>query len=314
LIPARRLIVALVCLIAFDPFVPALQRRVERHRYEETQAFRFGNSDLFGLGPLVSYLREHREGSRPRTLFLGNSVVFGYELTAAEALPARFQDAHPETQVFNAAVNGFELGSLYLVAKATIDSVGRFFVLRGGAGAHPLLASMIPVDAADAAAFHLQVPDPVETRLQSVAGLWALYASTYRLQAGMFGTSTRQFLHVERRRISARAHAAGDGAVEVQRVRSAFAPTAGRRDELRRQDELLWRFAELAQAHGKRVVFVQIGSATPGAIGDPEAADFNAAFEPYAEIVRLTVPPALTFDGRHLTATGARRVAEALGP
>jgi lysophospholipase L1-like esterase len=30
------------------------------------------------------------------------------------------------------------------------------------------------------------------------------------------------------------------------------------------------------------------------------------------EIVTLTIPPALTFDGHHLTALGARRLAEAL--
>ena len=66
--------------------------------------------------------------------------------------------------------------------------------------------------------------------------------------------------------------------------------------------------------HRKRAVFLQIGSATTDAIGESEIADFNGAFEPFVEIVGLTIPPALRFDARHLTAEGARRVAEALRP
>ena len=83
---------------------------------------------------------------------------------------------------------------------------------------------------------------------------------------------------------------------------------------LRRRDELLWKFAELVYGHRKRAVFLQIGSATTDAIGESEIADFNGAFEPFVEIVGLTIPPALRFDARHLTAEGARRVAEALRP
>jgi hypothetical protein len=323
--PARRLIFALVWLAVFDQFVPDLQRRVEHHRYESPGVFRFESSDLFALGPLVSYLRDHPRGERPRTLFLGNSVVFGYELTAAEAVPARYQELHQETQVFNAAVNGFELGSNYLVSKAIIDSVDRFYVMRGTPGVHPLLASLIPVDAADRRAFHLQSPDPLETWLQSFAGIWRLYASTYRLQAAMFGTSTRQYVHLRgdaiRRAVApgggpaeSGARSSLDGSIQLVRRRSATRPTDERRAELRRQDEVLWQFAELVSGHRKRAVFLQIGSAAAGAIGESEIADFNAAFEPFVEIVGLTVPQTLRFDARHLTAEGARRVAEALRP
>jgi hypothetical protein len=323
--PARRLIFAVVWLVVFDQFVPDVQHRVERHRYEGARAFRFESSDLFALGPLVSYLRDHPHGERPRTLFLGNSVIFGYGLTAAEAAPARFQELHPETQVLNAAINGFELGGNYLVSKAIIDSVDRFYVMRGTDVAHPLLASLIPVDPADLRAFHLQSPDPVETRLQSIAGIWRLYASSYRLQAAVFGMSTRQYVHLlgdAARRVVApdgRPAAVGSlasaaGSIQLTRGRSATQPTGERRAELQRQDRLLWTFAELMYSHRKRAVLLQIGSATIDAMGESEIADFNAVFEPFVEMVRLTIPAALTFDARHLTAEGARRVAEALRP
>ena len=311
--PVRRLIVALVCLIAFDQFVPELQRRFERHRYEDTQAFRFESSDLFALGPLVAYLRDHPRGERPRTVFLGNSVMFGFELTAGEAVPARYQARHPETQVFNAAVNGFDLGSNYLVTKAIIDSVDRFYVMRGTTAVHPRLASLIPVDAADAVVFHLQRPDPLENRLQSVAERWQLYASTYRLQAAMFGTSTREYFHLRTRPTSTRRLPSQDDplGVRVGVWAEDSPPDAERRAALRQQDELLWTFAELVYRHRKRAVILQMG-APSGTTGEAEIADFNAAFRPFVEIIGLTIPPALTYDGRHLTSQGARRVAAAL--
>ena len=37
--PARRLIFAVVWLVVFDQFVPDVQHRVERHRYEGARAF-----------------------------------------------------------------------------------------------------------------------------------------------------------------------------------------------------------------------------------------------------------------------------------
>jgi hypothetical protein len=314
-----------VCLAAFDQFVPALQRRVERHRYEQTDVFRFESSDLFAVGPLVSYLRDHPRGARPRTVFLGNSVMFGYGLTAAEAVPGRFQELHPETQVFNAAVNGFELGSNYLVSKAIIESVDRLYIMRGSAAAHPMLTSLIPVDPSDIQAFNLEPRDPVEARLQPIAGIWRLYASTYRIQAAMFGTSARQYLHLRSGAVgravapgqplsSARAPSPAGDSIQVTRVSPAAPPTGERRTELRQQDELLWALAELVSAHRKRAVLLQIGGAPDGAIGESAIADFNAAFDPFVEIVRVSIPPSLLFDARHLTAEGARRMAAALSP
>jgi hypothetical protein len=197
--------------------------------------------------------------------------------------------------------------------------------MRGTPAVHPLLASLVPVDADDLRAFHLQSPDRVETRLQSIFAIWRLYASTYRLQAAIFGTSTRQYVH--RRGDAVRRVVAPDGrpaataaisslggSIQLTRWRSATPPAGERRAELRRRDELLWNFAELVYRHRKRAVFLQIGSPATDAIGESEIADFNGAFEPFVEIVGLTIPPSLRFDAQHLTAEGSRRVAEALTP
>ena len=310
--PARRLIFALIGLVVLDQFVPEVLRRAEHHRYEETRAFRFESSDLFGLGPLVSYLGEHPPGDRPRIVFLGNSTLFGLDLAAAEAVPGQFQRLHPDTQVFNAAINGFDLGSNYRIARAMIGSVDRFYVMRGTAVVNPLLASLIPLDDYEAAALHLERQNVLEGQLQSIAGLWRLYAASYRLQAALFGTSTQQFLHRLTRPAAMTVHGSADGAVEVIRSRSTIPPTVQRQAELRKQDGLLWSLAELVSEHRRRVIILQIGAPTPGAIGEPEIAEFNAAFAPYAEIVTLVIAPALKFDPQHLTAVGARRVAEAL--
>ena len=66
----RRLAFAVAALVAADRFEPALLRSVEEARYEDPgKDFRFENSDLFGLGPLIAYLREHPRGRQPRVLF-----------------------------------------------------------------------------------------------------------------------------------------------------------------------------------------------------------------------------------------------------
>lgn len=310
---ARRLIAAVLALAVLDQFVPGVLARAEYRRYEGTAAFRFHDSDLFGLGPFVSYLRDHPHGDRPRTVFLGNSVLFGLDLSASDAVPGQFQQRHPGTQVFNAAINGLDLGSNYLIAKAIIESVDAIYVMRGSAAVHPLVPQLIPVDfEKDGPAFHLQPPDGVETRLQSLASVWHLYDSSYRLQAALFGTATRQFLHLLVRPQVAMPHASGDGAVVVARSRAAAAPADARRQDLRTQDETLWTLAELVASRRKRAVILQIGQPAPGALGEPAIAEFNAAFAPFVEIVTLTIPPSLTFDGHHVTAKGARALAEAL--
>src|SRR5688572_27360788 len=90
--PARRLAIAAIVLVGVDLVEPGVLRRLETSRYEDLSTdFRFENSDLFGVGPLVEYLRDNPVGHQPRVTFLGNSVTYGYGLTAAEAVPGQYQ-------------------------------------------------------------------------------------------------------------------------------------------------------------------------------------------------------------------------------
>lgn len=322
----RRLVFAVLWLALFDQLVPPLLRRLERERYEAGSVFRFENSDLFALGPLVSYLREHPQRDRRRVVFFGNSIVFGYGLVAGDAIPAQFQRQEPDTRVFSVAFNGAELPSSYLMAKAIVDAVDSLFVLVGPRStANAMLPSLIPVDESDLRDFALPPPDRVERRLQSLAGAWRLYAYRHRMQAALFGTSTRQYLYLHKRDIARRLVAPvyaplpppavswqpGDGRVTLRALRPSSLPDAGRRQQLRQRHELLCRFADLARDHRTRTVFVQVDGISVE-LDDAEAADFNAIFAPSAEVVSLGVPAALRYDNLHVTPQGAQAVAAAL--
>ncbi len=322
----RRLAFAVLWLAVFDQFVPRLLRRVERERYEAGSVFRFENSDLFALGPLVSYLREHPQGNRRRVVFLGNSIIFGYGLAAAEAIPAQFQEQQPGTRVFNAAFNSAGLGSSYLIAKAIVEAVDGLVVLIGSPGtAHDMLPSLIPVEESDRRAFALRPPDRIERRLQSLAGVWRLYAYRYRLQAALFSTSTRQYVYLHKRDIVRRLvtpftspppppptpwRPSDDRAV-LRAPRSASPLDAEGRRQLRQNHQLLCQFADLARSHRKPAVFVQVVDVSVE-LSDSEAADFNAMFAPFAETVNIGLPPSLRIDTMHLTPQGAHAVAVAL--
>jgi hypothetical protein len=308
----RRLALMLLWLIALDQFVPSILARLERWHYEGHTAFRFENSDLFALGPAVAWLREHPHSNRRRVVFLGNSMTFGYELPAESALPAEFEKRQPDTRVFNMAINGHELGTSYLIAKSVVDSVDVFFVQLTGESADPMLGSLIPVDDADVARFRLLRPNRLEQLLKERLGhVWHLYADNERIQAAMFGTSTRQYLYLHKKDVL--------GAMLGRRSPSAPAPAAmAARPSLRVPRDVhgcclrrvLFDFAELARAHKKRIVFIEYEYFIP--IVDTGEAELNATYAPFAEIVVVHVPPALTTDGLHLNAQGARLVAEAL--
>jgi hypothetical protein len=312
-------------LAVADQFVPRLLSELEQRHYESAAVFRFENSDLFALGPLVSYLREHPVHTGRRVAFFGNSVLWGLQLEASEAVPARYQQLRPATRAFNVAVNSFETGSSYLIAKAIIDSVDLLYVQRAGTTANPMLPALMPVDAADVAAFGLQQPDWLEQRLENAASVWRLYASNYRLQAALFGSSTRLFIYLHKgevvrrlipgwRSTAAPSEAgpiADDGGVTIAAPRAPLPISPERRRELRARDELTWRFAELVAVRGKRAVFLQFDTADRS-LTDEAIAGFNAAFANSAEIARVHVPESLRFDGLHLTMQGATAVAQAL--
>lgn len=320
----RRLLFVVAWLVVFDQLVPPLLRHLERRRYEEGwEVFRFENSDLFALGPLVGYLRDNPRGERPRVLFFGNSVVFGYGLEAADALPARYQERRPDVRVFSVAVNGFELPSNFLVARAAVDAVDTMVVLVTGGAAHPRLPELVPVAEEDLHAFGLRRPG-LEQRLQRGAEAWRLYAHRHRLQAALFGASTRQFLYLHKGELARRAMGAWReppprgapppppaGAVTLRAPHADPGPSAARRHALREAYPLPWRFAELARAHGKRLVLLQLG-ASGGEVAPADVPDFNAAFAPSAEVVLLGIDPALTLDGQHLSVPGAAALADAL--
>ena len=319
----RRLVIAVAALVAADRFEPALLRSMEEARYEDpAKDFRFENSDLFGLGPLVAYLREHPRGRLRRVLFFGNSITYGYLLSAADALPARYQRLDRSAKVFNVGINGFETGSSFLIAKAAIDSVDLVYVLRQGvASAHPILPKLIPIEDADLAQFHLSAPNEAERMLSRVANYWRLYRDAYRLQAALFGTSTREYIYLHKgavaRSLVARVRAAesdrapSEASVTIDAPVSVAVPDARRQARWRELNPDLWTFADLFARRRKQIVFLYLPGYSEG-LEDDEIGDFNRVCAPYARVLVLHVPAPLTFDGQHLTSAGGAQVARAL--
>lgn len=310
----RRLILALLWLIALDQFVPSVVERLERNHYEGTTTFRFENSDLFALGPLVEYLRDHARHSKPRVMFLGNSMIFGYFLNAQDAMPAQYQRLRPDTHVYNAAVNGQEIGMSYLIAEDVIDSVDVMYVQVVGEKANPMLPSLIPIDDADLRRFELSAPNGVEQQMQSWLGrVWHLYGLNYRLQAALFGTSTRVFIYMHKTDLARLLHAKAPEAPwqPITGQISLRAPRRiGRVLSATPQQRIKNDLAALAVAKRKRVVFLEFE--WDNNADDDEVAAFNAHFAPYAETVIVHVPRSVTFDGQHPVPASARQIAEAL--
>jgi len=321
----RRLVVALAALVVIDLFEPAVLRSLEEARYEDpARDFRFENSDLFGLGPLVAYLREHPRGRQPRVLFLGNSVIFGYELSASDAVPARYQRFDGSAKVFNAAINGLSTASSLVIARAAVDSVDLTYALLGPIEAPvvlPILPRLIPVDDADLAQFHLPAPNRIEQLLAAPVNRWRLYRDGYRLQAALFGSSTRQFVYLHKgalaRGLIARVRAEQpsrplpEETVTITEPMADAVPDAARQLELRAQRPELWQFGDLARSRRKPIVLLQVeGHSKP--LLTAAMADFNRVFAPQARVLFVRVPPQLTMDGMHVTSTGAVAFARAL--
>lgn len=323
----RRLAVAIVALVVADRFVPSLVARVEADRYESARLFRFENSDLFSLGPLVAYLREQPIGQKPRVAFFGDSMIWGYFVRPSETLPAQFQRLQPGLRVFNLGINGFETGSSLLMAKAMIDSVDTLYVLYHGETANRQIARFVNVDEADVERFHLDPPDRTELAMERALAFWNLYTDTYRLQSGLFGTSTRLYVYLHKadlaRRLLGRP-VAGDavpavveGAREAAQTivfdsrRAPAAPLPERLRALALAHPIVWDLATLAKTHRRQVVVLEVTKHSPLVPAD-DRADMNAAFWPYATMIQMTIPDALKIDGLHLTSLGSAAVAETL--
>lgn len=321
--PVRRLLFAVAALAAFDRVEPAVRDSLERAHYEDPgRDFRFENSDVFGLGPLVAYLGEHPRGPRRRVLFLGDSVTYGYTLAASDALPGRYQRLDATAKVFNVGLNGFRPGSLYLIAKATVDTVDEIYMLRvprHTPDVHPLLPDLIPVAADDLARFHLPGADGAERRLSRLANRWRLYRDAYRLQAAMFGSSTRQYLYLHKgalvRGLIARVRAAPapvpDAAVTIETPMAADMPDLPRQLWLRQESPDLWQTADVFVNRRTRIRFLQVEGHSPDVTAGG-IADFNRVYAPYARVLVVHVPSALMFDSTHLTEDGSDVLARAL--
>lgn len=323
---ARRLLIAVAVLVAVDVMEPGILRTLETGRYEDPAAdFRFENSDLFGVGPLIEYLREHPKGRQPRVMFLGNSVTYGYGLNAADAVPGQFQRLDRSEKILNAGVNGFEGGSAYLVAKASLPAVNHIYLLtRTDDRASRVLAGRIPIAAADARQFGLPAPHRLEQSMAAVTNRWRLYRDAYRLQAALFGTSSRQFLYLHKGD-AARALVASVGAsaleppqssgeVEARTPVAASMPTPERLDALRRNTpRVLWWFVDLFRGGDARLVILQVPGFADWLPDAQSVAEFNRAFGPQVRVVILDIPrELLEQDGLHLTAAGAASTARAL--
>ena len=323
--PARRLAFALAALVVADRFEPAVLRGLEAAHYEDpARDFRFENSDLFALGPLVSYLREHPHGQGRRVLFLGNSVTFGYGVGASEALPAGYQRLDTSAKVFNVGINMFPLAGSYLIAKATIDSVDLTYALLDPPTVAPVpsvLPRLIPVDEADLAQFRLPAPSETERILSGPVNHWRLYRDAYRLQAALFGSSTQQYLYlhkgavaralIARLRAAERPAAASDASVTIHVPMSGAMPDEARQRDLRNDRPMLWRFGDLFRSRRRPVIMLQIAGYSRE-LADPVVGDFNRVYAPYAKVVVIHLPAQLTLDGFHLNGAGADQLARAL--
>jgi lysophospholipase L1-like esterase len=289
--------------------------------------FRFQYSDLFGLGPVVDYLREHPRGDRPRAVFLGDSVVWGYRLRQTDSLPEQFAVRRPSVRVLNFAVNEFGSGSAFLMLKAIVDSIDTVYLHIGGRAVNGGLARMIPVTDDDVRRFGLDPPDRLEQRLEALAGgVWRLYRYSYRLQAGLFGTSTRNYLYAHKSALIWWRESAGPdpgGDRDFAPVRpsasrltvgydvAATEPTAARRQELERVQSWLWEYATFIRDHGKRAVFFSMVSPNDAG-GNRDLADLNRIFRHAVVLVAVGVPDDMKIDKTHLSAAGSRAVADML--
>jgi hypothetical protein len=169
-----------------------------------------------------------------------------------------------------------------------------------------VLPRLIPIDDEDLAQYHLMPPNRAERMLSTPASQWRLYRDAYRLQAAMFGSSTRQYIYLNKgafaRALIARVRAEqapgarGAASITIETPVSAAAPDAAREAELRRERPELWQFGDLYRSRRKPVVLLQMeGHSKPllyAAMGD-----FNRVYAPYARVIFVRVPRQLTVDG-----------------
>jgi hypothetical protein len=315
----RQAVVAVLCLAALDRLIPGWLASAEARRYETEAGRRFEQSDVFALGPLVSYLREHPHGPRPRIAFLGDSIVWGYGVAAEDSVAARFQAHAPAERVLNLGMNSTDTGDMYLIAKSVMDSVATLYVFdRRPRVRHEQLPQLIPVAQDDLTRFGLTPPSRANGN--ELLSFWHLFRESYRIQAAALGTSTSVFTYGRlatagralRRGPDPRAADPADApAIAVDSRIAAAPPSAERAAFLSSRHALLWDFAQMVRDRHRTAVFVELVTNKIILAAD-ERADLNAQFGPEVRFVLVDVPPALRIDGSHLNRSGAVALAEIL--
>lgn len=321
-----RLAVCLLTLVFIDFTVEPLLRSAEHRRYDSGVCVRFGSSDLFLVGPISNYLREHPVGARSRVAFFGNSSIWGYGLTSQETVPAAFQRLSSQTQVFNFGMNGFETGSAYLMTKTVIDAMDAFYVFdMGHHRAHPMLSRLIPVSAEDIRRFELEEPNTLEYVLDKKLGFWKLYRYADRLQGAWFGSSTRQYVYLNKSQwvsgLLGRNSSSDTPSSEVLPAQEAarwLAEAASHKPGIRQTEYLrgrypvIWDLAQLLADHRKRGFILQYDASGKDPMYSGDRALFNAQFQPYVQVVGLEIPDSWLLDDRHYSAAGAEALARTL--
>ncbi len=226
-------------------------------------------------------------------------------------------------RVFNLAVNGFASGSAFLLLKTIVDSIDTVYLEIGGEAVNSGLARLIPVGDGDMTRFGLERPDRVEQRLEEFAGFWRLYRYSYRLQAALFGTSTRNYLYANKSAVLPRRGAPArdmtgsarlapilptNSQLVVAHPVAETPPAAERTREVARAEPWLWEYASFIRASGKRAVFYAI--VRPHEADDRrDWADLNRIFRGSVVFVRVGVPDDLRIDQTHLSADGSKKLA-----
>jgi len=326
----RRLVFAAIILAGVDQAVPTILATLEKRQYESPRTARFENSDLLTIVPVLQYLADHPVGSQKRVAFIGASVVWGYGLRDVDAIPAQFQVLCPNVKVFNFGSNGIEAMETYLITSRILDSVDVIYVFPNSSGDEegPLLprtsalGSALRVRDAEAAAADLSYRPPslVQRTLERALDRWKLYASSYRLQNALWGTSTRQFLYNYKSRLARMAlgrvkslhdpqvrNAPDERFIETWRPPEAIkSPVADspERIPLTIRHPWLLKFATLATERRKKLVVISIQTSMT-TLGEKDLVTLNSMFSPYVSFIRMPYTRELTFDGVHYTAGGA---------
>ena len=213
-------------------------------------------------------------------------------------MPARYQRLDPSVKIFNVGINAMSNDSAFLVAKAAMECVDVTYVLRGPPNSGETLAilpSLIPVEDADVARFHLTAPSGDERLLSRPLNRWRLYRDAYRLQAALFGSSTRQDFYLHKGALAralvarVRADALDDAPAEEETIplRTPLAgalPDAAEQIRLRAQNPDLWRLGDQAVARRAHVVFLHVPDYSVHAAGRRRRR-LQSRFAPYARVV-----------------------------